>query len=287
MKYAFISEHEDEFSVMRMCCVLEVSRSGYYDWVHRPQSKRAREDEQLLTQIRQIHIQSRRAYGSVKTWRELRGQGIACGKHRVARLRRQNGIQSLRRRRFRLTMRNQNTAAPAPNLVQREFNVSQANRTWVGDMTYVRTRSGFLFLAVLLDLYARKVVGWCMHDRPSLEVVLGALNMALEQRRPRSGLVHHTDQGPLYSASRYRERLQAHGIVPSMSGKGNCYDNAVAESFFSNLKNELVHHSDFRTREQARAAIFDYIELFYNRQRRHQALGYLTPVQFEQQRVVA
>ena len=234
MKYAFISEHGDEFSVVRMCCVLGVSRSGYYDWVHRPQSKRARGDEQLLTQIRQIHIRSRRAYGSVKTWRELRAQGIPCGKHRVARLRRQNGIQALRRRRFRLTIKNQHTAAPAPNLVQRRFSVSQANRIWVGDMTYIRTRGGFLFLAVLLDLFARKVVGWSMHDRPTLETVLGALDMALKQRRPQVGLVHHTDQGALYSASRYRERMQAHGIVPSMS-----------------------------------------------------ALGYLTPVQFERQRVVA
>lgn len=285
MKYAFIREHDNEFRVVRMCSVLQVSRSGYYDWVDRPQSTRAREDGELLVQIRRVHIQFRRAYGAVKTWRELNGQGVRCGKHRVARLRKREGIEAQRRRRFRLTVENQHTAAPAPNLVQRQFITAQIDRIWVGDMTFIRTRAGFLFLAVLLDLFARKVVGWCMHDRPNLEVALGALNMALAQRRPRPGLVHHTDQGPLYSAYRYREHLRAHGLVPSMSARGNCYDNAVAESFFSNLKNELVHHCDFHTREAARAAIFDYIEVFYNRQRRHQALGYLSPMQFEQRMV--
>jgi len=154
-------------------------------------------------------------------------------------------------------------------------------------MTFIRTRAGFLYLAVLLDLYARRVVGWSMHDRPNLEVTLRALDMALEQRRPAPGLVHHTDQAPLYSANEYRDRMQDHGLVPSMSGRGNCYDNAVAESFFSNLKNELVHHCDFHTREAARAAIFDYIEVFYNRQRRHQTLGYLSPAQYERQVKVA
>lgn len=285
MKYAFIQEHQDEFTIARMCSVLRVSRSGYYDWLGRPQSKRARADAELLVHIRRVHIQLRRAYGAVKTWRELNGQGVTCGKHRVARLRRHDGIEAQRRRRFRLTMQNQHTAPPAPNLVQRQFKVLQPDRIWVGDMTFIRTRAGFLFLAVLLDLFARKVVGWCMHDRPNVELALGALDMALHRRRPRPGLVHHTDQGPLYAAYRYRDRMQVHGLVPSMSARGNCYDNAVAESFFSNLKNELVHHCDFHTREAARAAIFDYIEVFYNRQRRHQALGYLSPLQFEQKMV--
>ncbi len=158
------------------------------------------------------------------------------------------------------------------------------NRIWVGDMTFIRTRAGFLDLAVLLDLYARNVVGWSMHDRPNLEVTLRALDMALAHRRPAPGLVHHTDQAPLYSAHAYRKRMRAHGMLPSMSARGDCYDNAVAESFFSNLKNELVHHCDFASRVAARAAIFDYIEVFYNRQRRHQTLGYVSPMQFEQQK---
>ena len=287
MKYAFIREHAGEFRVARMCSVLQVSRSGYYHWVDRPESKRVREDRELLVHIRRVHLESRRAYGSVKTWRELRSQGVGCGKHRVARLRRQDGIQAQRRRRFRITVENHHTTPPAPNLVQRRFLVATPNCIWVGDMTFIRTRTGFLYLAVLLDLYARNVVGWSMHDRPNLEVTMRALNMALERRRPSPGLVHHTDQAPLYAAYAYRERMRAHGLVPSMSRRGNCYDNAVAESFFSNLKNELVHHCDFASREAARAAIFDYIEVFYNRQRRHQTLGYLSPVQFEQQKRVA
>jgi len=285
VKYAFIREHVNEFRVARMCAVLEVSRSGYYDWLDRPESRRQREDRQLLVHIRQIHLDSRRAYGSVKTWRELHERGIACGKHRVARLRRQDGIQAQRRCRFRITVENQNTPPPAPNLVQRQFLVAAPNRIWVGDMTFIRTRSGFLHLAVLLDLFARNVVGWAMHERPNLEVAMRALEMALARRRPQPGLIHHTDQGPLYSAYGYREQLRASGIVSSMSRRGDCLDNAVAESFFSNLKNELVHHCDFASRDAARTAIFDYIEVFYNRQRRHQSLNYLTPAQFERKMV--
>jgi transposase InsO family protein len=287
VKYAFIREHENEFKVARMCAVLHVSRSGYYDWIDRPESRRAREDRELLVEIRRVHLDSRRAYGSVKTWMELRARGVACGKHRVARLRSREGIRAQRRARFRITVENQHTAPAAPNLVLRQFGVPAPNRIWVGDMTFVRTRAGFLYLAVLLDLYARNVVGWAMHDRPNLEVTMRALDMALVRRRPAPGLVHHTDQAVLYSATPYRERMRLHGLIPSMSRRGDCYDNAVAESFFSNLKNELVHHCDFVSREAARAAIFDYIEVFYNRRRRHQTLGYLTPVQFEQRSKVA
>ena len=287
MKYAFIREHQTEFGVARWCWLLQVSRSGYYHWFKRPESRRAREDRELIVHIRRVHLENRRAYGSVKTWRELCDRGVACGKHRVARLRKCDGIEAQRKRRFRLTVQNRNTAPAAPNLLRQQFVAAQPDRIWVGDMTFIRTRAGFLYLAVLLDLFARKIVGWSMHDRPNLEVTLRALDMALEQRRPAPGLVHHTDQAPLYSAYEYRDRMQDHGLVPSMSGRGNCYDNAVAESFFSNLKCELVHHCDFHTREAARAAIFDYIEVFYNRQRRHQTLGYLSPMQFEQQKRVA
>ena len=284
MKYAFIRAHEGEHKVARMCSMLEVSRSGYYDWRDRPESTRAREDRELLRHIHRVHQHSRCAYGAVKTWRELCHQGIPCGKHRVARLRRQAEIQAQRRRRFRITAENQHTTPPAPNLLQRHFVAAAPNRIWVGDMTFIRTRTGFLYLAVLLDLYARNVVGWSMHDRPNLQVTLRALDMALERREPAPGLVHHTDQAPLYAAYEYRERMRLCGMVPSMSRRGDCYDNAVAESFFSNLKNELVHHCDFASKEAARAAIFDYIEIFYNRQRRHQTLGYLSPMQYEQEK---
>lgn len=287
MKYAFIRKHEDEFKLVTMCRVLKVSRSGFYHWRDRPLSKRARDDANLLVQIRRVHLQFRRAYGAVKTWQELKDQAIVCGKHRVARLRKRDGIEAQRKRRFRLTVENHYTAPPAPNLLERAFVTDQPNRIWVGDMTFIRTRRGFLYLAVLLDLFARRVVGWSMHDRPNLELVQGALDMALKTRRPASGLIHHTDQGALYSAQRYRDCMRTHGIVASMSRRGNCYDNAVAESFFSNLKNELIHHCDFHTHDSARAAIFDYIEVFYNRQRRHQTLGYLSPAQFELQKMVA
>lgn len=268
--------------VSRLCRTLSVSRGGYYDWLARGESEHSRRDRELLECIREVHEASRQAYGAKKTWLELRARGIACGKHRVARLRKNARIEARRKRRFRVMVEHHHTVPAAPNLVQRQFHVPAPDRVWVGDMTFIRTRAGFLHLAVLLDLYSRRVVGWSMSEKPHLAVVLDALTMALLGRRPMSGLIHHTDQGPLYSAHAYRERLHTHGVRPSMSAKGNAYDNAVAESFFSNLKNELVHHCDFVTREQARSAIFDYIEIFYNRQRRHQTLGYVSPMQFEQ-----
>ena len=265
-----------------MCRLLQVSRSGFYAWRHREPSQRSVENRTLRDEIRRIHLETKEAYGAVKTWHELRARGIACGKHRVARLRRQAKIEARRKRRFRVIVEHHHTAPAAPNLVQRQFQVPAADRVWVGDMTFIRTRAGFLHLAVLLDLYSRRVVGWAMGERPNLPLAMNALDMALLARLPQKGLVHHTDQGALYSAYAYRDRLSASGMQPSMSAKGNAYDNAVAESFFSNLKNELVHHCDFVTRDQARAAIFDYIEIFYNRQRRHQTLGYVSPMQFEQ-----
>ena len=278
----FIEQHSNRFPVGTMCRLLQVSRSGFYAWRHREPSQRSVENRTLRDEIRRIHLETKEAYGAVKTWHELRARGIACGKHRVARLRRQAKIEARRKRRFRVIVEHHHTAPAAPNLVQRQFQVPAADRVWVGDMTFIRTRAGFLHLAVLLDLYSRRVVGWAMGERPNLPLAMNALDMALLARLPQKGLVHHTDQGALYSAYAYRDRLSASGMQPSMSAKGNAYDNAVAESFFSNLKNELVHHCDFVTRDQARAAIFDYIEIFYNRQRRHQTLGYVSPMQFEQ-----
>ncbi len=286
MKYAFIQRHENEFRVNRMCSVMQISRSGYYAWRNRP-AKCDPQEGALLVHIRRVHAQSRQAYGAKKTWLTLNGQGVACSKHQVARIRKQAGIEARRKRRFRLTVENHATAPAAPNLVQRQFRVEQANSIWVGDMTFIRTRQGWLHLAVLLDLYSRRVIGWSMSERPDLALILNALDMALEHRCPQAGLIHHTDQGPLYAARKYRERMASAGIRPSMSAKGNAYDNAVAESFFGNLKNELIHHCDFESRDAARSAIFDYIELFYNRRRIHQSLGYVSPVEFERQGGVA
>lgn len=287
MKYAFIGAHRTEFGVIGMCRALQVGRSGYYDWRKRAESERSRQDRALLMEIRRVHYGHRQAYGALKTWRALRSAGVQCGKHRVARLRRLDGIEAKRKRKFRLAYQARQSAPPAPNLLQAPFRASRPDRVWVADITFVATRSGWLYVAVLLDLYSRRVVGWSMKERPTQELVSEALKMAVEQRRPEPGLLHHSDQGIQYSSGVYLQMIKHHGVVRSMSRKGNCYDNAVVESFFSSLKNELIHHRDYHTREQARMEIFEYIELFYNRQRVHQSLGYLTPVGYEEMKGVA
>ena len=281
MKYAFMREHLRQFSVSAMSRVLKVSRSGFYDWCSRVPSARHEANSRLLSAIRHIHFSHRQAYGALKTWRALNEAGIPCGKHRIARLRRETGILAKREARFRVTVEHHQTPQAAPDLLDRKFQAPAPNQVWVGDMTFIRTREGWLYLAILLDLFSRRVVGWSMGTKPDHALCLDALGMACEQRRPTAGLIHHTDRGATYSARGYRERMAEAGIRPSMSGRKSAYDNAVAESFFSNLKNELIHHFSFRTRDEARSAIFDYIELFYNRKRIHQSLGYRTPAQVE------
>ena len=286
MKYAFVRAHRQEFHITRMCRVLQVSRSGYYDWQERKECERSRRDRELLNEIRQIHQQVKEAYGAIKTWRTLHQWGTVCGKHRVARLRREAGIEARRKRKFRLAYKSRNTAPAAPNLLRWPFRADHPDQTWVTDVTFIPTRSGWLYLAVMIDLYTRLVVGWSMKDRPNQELVNEALMMAVEQRRPKPGLIHHSDQGILYSTGSYLTLLKKYGMLRSMSGKGNCYDNAVAESFFSSLKNEIVHHRDYKTRDEARTEIFEYIELFYNRKRIHQSLKYQTPMNYESAKVL-
>ena len=287
MKYAFIAQqrnpHCQQHSLQAFARVLQVSRSGYYDWLQRAHtpSKRTASNAQLLKHIQAVHTQHRQAYGAVKTWKHLNNIGIVCGKHRVARLRVEGGIEAKRKQRFRLTVEHHKTPQAAPDLLQRQFTTDSPNRAWVGDMTFIRTRQGWLHLAVLLDLYSRKVVGWAFGAHANTELHQQALSMAIAQRKPKAGLIHHTDRGAVYSAAQYRAQLAQTNIIPSMNGRKTAYDNAVAESFFSNLKNEWVHHLDFNTREEAGLAIFDYIECFYNTQRIHQTLGYLTPVEME------
>ena len=283
MKYAFITTHRTSGRVARWCAALGISRSGYYAWRACPESRRARENRTLLTRIRAVHTEAREAYGAVKTWRVLRAQGVACGRHRVARLRRAHGIEARRHRRFRLAYKARNSAPAAPNLVDRQFHAPAPNRIWAGDITFIPTRQGWLYLAVLLDLYSRRVVGWAMSARPDSHLVLDALTMALLHRRPAPGLIHHSDQGIQYTSGVYQARLQTSGVVPSMSRKGNCYDNAVVESFFSSLKNEGTDHETFPDRDHARTVLFAYIELFYNRQRVHATLDYQSPDQYERQ----
>lgn len=281
MKYGFIRAHQDQFSVSRMCSVLKVSRNGYYGWKDRPESKRSRENRTVLSQIREVHTQSREAYGGLKTWRELRAKGFKWGRHRIARLRREAGIEARRKRRFRITTQSRAGVLAANNRLKQRFKAKAVDRVWVGDITFIPTAEGWLYLAVLIDLYSRRVVGWAMSERIDQQLVLDALNMALLQRRVKPGLIHHTDQGRQYSSAAYSAKLKEHGMKASMSRRGNCYDNAVAESFFSSLKNELIHHSTFRTRDEASTAIFEYVEVFYNRQRRHQTLDYCSPVDYE------
>lgn len=287
MKYRFIQQEQSRHRVSTLCRVLGVSRSGYYAWQHRGESPRAQSNQRLLERIRELHRHYRCRYGSDKIWRVLCEEGESCGRHRVARLRREHGIEALRRRRFRRRYAACNSQPASANRLQQDFTAAEPDRVWVGDTTFIPTRAGWLFLAVVIDLYARTVVGWAMSARNNQALVVDALTMAIEQRGPAPGLIHHTDQGATYRSAVYQALLNQHGMVSSMSRKGNCYDNAVAESFFSTLKNELVLDEDFINREEARSAIFEYIEVFYNRQRHHQSLDYRIPFDYEKMYAVA
>ena len=258
-----------------------MSVSGYYAWNTRTISHRAKRSAELLLEVRRMHEKSRQSYGSLKIWRALNDEGIKCGKHCIARLRRIHGIETRRRRRFKVTTRSKNNSWIEPNRLNRCFQVQEPNRAWVGDVTFIATRTGWLYLAILMDLYSRKIIGWSMSNKNDKYLVLNALDMALARRQPKSGALHHTDRGSIYASEEYRQKLSAHQFVSSMSRTADCYDNAVAESFFSTLKNEIDIEGIFETRDQARIEIFKYIEIFYNRQRIHQSLNYLTPEKME------
>lgn len=284
MRYAFIQAHQHEFRLTRMCRVLQVSRSGFYGWCRRGPSVRRQVNNQLVERMRVLHQQTREAYGARKMWKLLNQDGVPCGRHRVARLRREAGIVALRRRRYVRTVQVRHHEPVAiPNRLNQQFTVSAKNRVWAADYTFVPTRTGWLYVAVVLDLYSRRIVGWAMSPRQTLTLVVEAWWMAWQRRRPAPGLIHHSDQGNQYRAGLYQQLLARRGVVSSMSRKGNCYDNAPVESFFSSLKNELTRHRHFQHHVEARYAIADYMEVFYNRQRLHQALGYRSPEEFEQQ----
>lgn len=246
-------------------------------------SLHSREDLALRRAIVRVHTEHRWIPGAVKTWRLLNGQGIRCGKHRVARLRRVDGIEASRTRRCHRKQAKDRSQPPAPDLVQRGFHVLVPDRIWVGDMTQIRTKEGWLHVAVVLDLFARRVVGWATEAVPLVTLPAAALEMAIRQRKPAPGLIFHSDQGSAYGSQHYREVMRRYGLIASMSRKGNCHDNAVAESFFSNLKNEVIHDRLFPTRAEARAVVRDYIEVYYNQMRLHQALSYRTPAEVEAQ----
>ena len=270
-----------------MCRVLEVSRAGFYAAEHRVPSRRAQHNEILGAVISAVHKSSRQTYGSPRVHREVRAVGLLGGRNRIARLMREAGLRARLPRRWRpQTTDSRHGYAMASNLLQRRFSVKESggpNRAWCGDITYVRTDEGWLYLAVLLDLGSRMVVGWAMSESLAAELSVAALRMAVARRQPKPGLLHHTDRGVQYAAAEYRELLAAHQITASMSRRANCYDNAVAESFFATLRWELLSRHHWPTHDAVRTAIFEYIEVWYNRQRRHSALGYLSPLQFEQQ----
>lgn len=283
MRFAFIQENQQAWSVTSMCKVFEVSRGGYYAWQDREPSPTAQRQELLTEEIREIHQQHREVYGSPRMYEELADRGHACCVNTVAKLMRNAGIRAKTTRKFKNTTDSNHKYPVADNLLEQQFDSpTQPNEVWLSDITYIWTEEGWLYLAAVEDLFTRKIVGWSMSERMTSDLVLDALGMALGRQCPGADLMCHSDRGSQYASERYQELLSTHGITCSMSRKGNCYDNAPMESFFATLKKELVHHERYRTRRAARASIFEYVETFYNRIRKHSALGYQSPEQFEQ-----
>lgn len=280
-EFEFIDAEKAQYPIGLLCKALDVSRPGYYAHMRRPPSKHAERDVALGVKIAAIHTQSGKTYGSPRVHDELREGGECVSRKRVARVMNELGLRGKRRKRYCFTTQSEHDDPIAPNVLARDFSASAPNEKWVGDITYIWTREGWLYLAVLIDLFSRRVVGWAMGDSLATDLPLRALNMAIQTRRPPRGLIHHTDRGCQYASAEYRAVLEQHGIVASMSRKGNCWDNAVAESFFATLKTELVRDIDFLTRGHARREVFAYIEGFYNRRRRHSSMNYANPNKVE------
>lgn len=282
MIYRFVRQYRRHFPISVMCHVLGVARSGYYAWRCRPESVRRQEDRRLTARIRAIYRDSHGTYGSIRIHRALRNHGETCGRHCVARLMREDGLIAKVRKRYKATTDSRHRLPVAPDLVQRDFAPAGVDQVWASDITYIWTAEGWLYLAVVLDLYSRAVVGWSMGQRIDRHLVINALRMAMTHRTPASWLIHHSDRGSQYASDEFQALLRTYGIRCSMSHKGDCWDNAPVESFFGTLKQEWVFHHRYRTRQQARQSLFDYIERFYNRRRLHSTLGYLSPAQFEE-----
>jgi transposase InsO family protein len=282
VRFGFIAAEKARFPVRVLCRMLQVSRAGFYAWQRRPPSPRAQADERLGLEIAAIHAESHCRYGSPRIHAELADRGCRTSRKRVARLMRVQGLAARRRRRFCVTTQSRHPFPIAPNVLARQFERAGPDQAWVTDITYIPTGEGWLYLAVILDLCSRFAVGWAMSEHITDDLTLDALGLAVARRRPPRGLLHHSDRGSQYASGDYQRALAQHGIVCSMSRRGDCWDNAVAESFFATLKVELVHDAAWATRAAARAELFEYLELFYNAQRRHSTLGYLSPRAFEQ-----
>jgi len=281
MKYRFIDRYHGLYRVEKMCRALQVGRSGYYRWKQHEKGRRTKENEALAMEIREIHETNRQVYGSPRITAELRARGVRCGKNRVARLMRENGIHAKTKRRFKATTDSRHAHPIAANILDQDFSADRPNQVWTSDISYVWTKEGWLYLAVILDIFNRKIVGWSMKSRLTRDLVVDAFTMAVRTQKPGHGVIFHSDRGSQYASHDFRKQLEIFKFIQSMSGAGNCYDNSITETFFHTLKTELVYFERYRTRAEARQSIFEYIEIFYNRRRRHSSLGYLSPVDFE------
>lgn len=287
MKYRFISDHREIFRVGRMCNILDVSRSGYYAWLRRPESLRKKENRKLAIKIKVIHGQKRKTYGSPRIHKELNENGVKCSRNRVARIMKQEGVRAIAPRKYKATTDSKHSLPVAPNFLKQDFDIKEPNKVWLADITYISTIEGWLYLAAIMDLGCRRIKGWSMSNRLTKELALDALKMAICNNPKSSGVIHHSDRGSQYASTDYQKLLKNNGLICSMSRKGNCWDNAPMESFFHTLKTEWVYRFKYNTRQEAKASLFEYIEIFYNRQRRHSALQYMNPCQYELYRLAA
>jgi putative transposase len=281
MRFQYIENQRNEFPATLMCGMLGVSSSGYYAWRKRPPSKREMANRELYKKIEVVYNENHKVYGSPRIYHALKKQGVVCSENRVARLMRLRGLRARQTKRFKVTTKRNKAHPVAPNLLNRDFEANRPNQKWLTDITYILTLEGWLYLAAVLDLYSRRIIGWAMSDRMTSDLTVDALKMAIVQRQPELALLHHSDQGSQYTDGTYQALLKDHGIQVSMNGVGTWYDNAPMESFFGTLKSEWVYHRVYRTRDQARSDIFYYIEAFYNRRRLHSSLGYLSPEEYE------
>jgi putative transposase len=280
VKYAWIQGERDTYPLSALCSALSVSCSGYAEWKSGGSRQAQLSDTALLALIRTVHKETKGAYGAPRVWRELRDRGYPAGKERIRRLMQEHGIRARHKRRYKATTDSKHSFPVAPNLLDRNFRAQRPDQVWTADITYLPTTEGWLYLAIVLDLHTRMIVGWAMHERMTRQLVIDALRMAWFRRHPRAGLLHHSDRGSQYCSHAYQDVLKQYGMQVSMSRKGNCWDNAPTESFFNSLKNERTHHARYATRAEARRDTFEYLELFYNQRRRHSALGYASPVEF-------